>query len=113
MRLRALTGFCNAGRHFNRLIRPGTLSRPTNLRTMVRQGRISNEAFDRPIEPRPGVILENLRIRDIAAQRVHALVAGLIGHLEDRCTPCGGAGQKSRSQGVAGECRGSRPTREA
>jgi hypothetical protein len=30
------------------------------------------------------VILENLGVADIAPQRVHALVAGLIGHLEDR-----------------------------
>jgi hypothetical protein len=46
-------------------------------------------------QPRPGVILENLRIPDIAAQRVHALVAGLIGHLEDRGAARGSAGQEA------------------
>jgi hypothetical protein len=31
----------------------------------------------------PRVILENLRIPNVAPERVHALVARLIGHLED------------------------------
>jgi nucleoside-diphosphate-sugar epimerase len=44
-----------------------------------------------------GMIFENLSIANVAAQRVHRAVPGLIGHLEDRGPACGGAGQESRS----------------
>ena len=49
------------------------------------------------------VILEDFSVPDITPQRVLALVPRLIGHLEDRRAPCGGAGQEARAQRVSGK----------
>jgi hypothetical protein len=43
----------------------------------------------------PRVIPENLRIPDIAPQRVHAFAARLIGHLENRHASSCSAGQEA------------------
>jgi hypothetical protein len=53
----------------------------------------------------PGVILENLCVANVAPQRVHALVARLIGHLENRGAASCGASQKPRAQRVSGKPR--------
>jgi hypothetical protein len=51
----------------------------------------------------PRVTFEIFSIPDVAPQRIHALVPGLIGHLEDRGAASGGTGQEARPQRVASE----------
>jgi len=58
-------------------------------------------------------MFENLRIANIAPQRVHALVTRLIGHLKDRGAPRGGAGQEAERNECPPNSLGSRPTRLA